>query len=246
MCYAGAKSDTFKELAELLCFNDMAEEDALNLFKEYADSLQNLGSQTYVNVANRVFFNSKTAVAKEEFNQKLKKHFESESVPLDFSSQEESAKVINDWVAEQTEDKIKDIIKPNLIDSDTLIILVNAIYFIAEWASKFRKESTMEDEFYLRDGSVKMVQMMQLNSKYFNLKKNPGGLNATSLQIPYAGHKSAMTIILPDEGVDIDDVQVNLNHTILKEVFKNDDSCQNSRLNLKKKYFKLNLYSIPK
>ena len=224
MCYAGAKSDTFKELAELLCFNDMAEEDALNLFNEYADSLQNLGSQTYVNVANRVFVNSKTAVAKEEFNQKLKRHFESEIVSLDFSSQEESAKIINDWVAEQTEDKIKDILKTDSVDSGTLMILVSAIYFFAEWAAKFSKESTKEDKFYLKDGTVKMIQMMQICREYFHLKINPKDLKASTLQLPYVGYKSAMTIILPDEGTNIDDIEAHLDHNLLKEILKNDQS----------------------
>ena len=237
MCYAGAKTDTFKELSELLCLNDLTEEDALYLFQGYADSLQNLGSYAFVNVANRVFVNSKTAEVKEEFNQKLKKHFESESVPLDFSNQEESAKVINEWVAEQTEDKIQDILKAESIDSRTLMVLVNAIYLIAEWETKFSKESTREAEFYLKDGNVKMVQMMKKSRQYFNLKINPSGLKASSLQMPYAGNKMAMTIILPDEDTDIDDVEANLDHDVLKEVLKTDNS--SSYINLYMPRFKV-------
>ena len=58
---------------------------------------------------------------------------------MDFEDSEAAADTINDWVEERTKDKIKDLIQPDMIDEDTSLVLVNAIYFKSNWAKKFER-----------------------------------------------------------------------------------------------------------
>ena len=221
MCLTGAKSDTAKQLKETLCLNQLSDDEVLNLFSEFSRELKDLGFGALLKTANKIYPHINFAV-KEDFNSILGKHFESETHALDFNNKAESAKVINDWIAEQTGDKIKDMLSEGSIDDLTKLILVNAIYFKAEWAKKFDKEQTKEDDFITKSGPVK-VDMMKVNSGHFNVKVNPNGLKATTIELPYSGYKSAMTIVLPDEGVDLQEVENSLSGS-LKEVLKQDFS----------------------
>ena len=74
--------------------------------------------------------------------------------PTDFiAAPEESRTAINDWVAESTEDRIKDLIPPDVINSLTRMVLTNAIYFNASWAFPFNEANTRPQPFHLLDGS---------------------------------------------------------------------------------------------
>ncbi len=70
---------------------------------------------------------------------------------LDFKADPEAARqVINQWVAQQTADKIKDLIPPSALDQATTLVLTNAIYFNAEWLYQFNPGSTAPAPFHLR------------------------------------------------------------------------------------------------
>ena len=222
MCFAGAQSDTAKELGSLLGYSDMSKQEALELCQQYAEYLKDLGYGTFLSIANKIFSNLSSVKLNDEFNQKLIKHFKCEACPIDFSKSEESAETINDWVAKKTDNKIKDIVDSASIKEWTKMIVVNAIYFKAEWQTKFSKRATREDDFKLKDGTVKKVSMMQITEKYFSMNANPGGLKVKTLQLPYS-YKTAMTIILPDEGINIDEIENSMDQKVLKEILKDEN-----------------------
>ena len=62
----------------------------------------------------------------------------------DYSDGKASARLINDWVEKITQSKIKDLIKPDMLNSLTRLVLVNAIYFKGDWASKFDVKNTAD------------------------------------------------------------------------------------------------------
>ena len=74
---------------------------------------------------------------------------------------EESRVTINDWIAEQTEDKITDLIPKGIINTYTRMVLTNAIYFKAAWALPFYESDTNKGPFHLLDGSEALVPMMR-------------------------------------------------------------------------------------
>ncbi len=116
---------------------------------------------------------------------------------LDFATAPEESRVaINDWVSEQTEGKIEDLIPQGLISSLTRLVLTNAIYFNAAWADPFEEESTEEGAFRLLDGSEVSVPMMRQTESFGYAE----GGDYQAIELPYDGHELSMVIVLPEEG----------------------------------------------
>ena len=221
MCLVGARHETAAQLKELLCLSDLSDAEVLDLNREFNLKLDKLGDHVSLNVANRIFQKQGYNLL-QEFTTHLQKHFKSDAESLNFSNPEESAKCINNWVTTQTRSKITDLISPSLINDLTRLILVNAIYFKGNWCHKFDKNLTYKEDFILKDGTTQQVDMMKLTSKKFMFKINPGGLKALTCQFPYEGQSVAMTIILPHEGISIEEVETELTAECLSQVFQPD------------------------
>ena len=113
---------------------------------------------------------------------------------LDFiKATEQSRQTINQWVSDQTEAKIKDLLPPGSIDTATRLVLTNAIYFNAAWASAFQPESTVDGKFTLLDGSQINVPLMKQTESYGYAK----GDNYQAVELPYDGHELSMVILMP-------------------------------------------------
>ncbi|NIP96302.1 MAG: serpin family protein, partial [Akkermansiaceae bacterium] len=112
---------------------------------------------------------------------------------------EGSRQIINDWVEEATEDRIKALIPQGGITSDTRLALVNAIWFKANWFKPFDPAATETGAFKLLDGSEVEVPLMHGNPRT--------GYAATDLfeavRLPYAGD-AAMVVLLPKQGSPAD------------------------------------------
>lgn len=117
---------------------------------------------------------------------------------VDFEHAHEEARVlINDWVEQQTHDRIVDLIPEDVLSDLTRLVLVNAIYLKAPWEVPFEKELTAPGPFRRADGSSVDAEMMRSTEADGVLRSGRGYQAAT---IRYAGGGLAMTIILPDEG----------------------------------------------
>ncbi|MBN1375783.1 MAG: serpin family protein [Dehalococcoidia bacterium] len=116
---------------------------------------------------------------------------------MDFINAPENCRqVINQWVSDQTEDRIKDLIPADAINSLTRLVLTNAIYFNAAWANPFEEMLTKPDIFYLVDGTEVKVPMMH----QVELLDYLDGDNFQAVELPYDGRELSMLIILPDSG----------------------------------------------
>ena len=116
---------------------------------------------------------------------------------LDFTTEPEPARLaINAWVAEQTEERIKDLLAPGSITDATRLVLTNAIYFNAAWAVPFEESATKDGEFSLLDGGIKTTAMMkgQLKGAHAALT------DFQAFDLPYDGHELSMVVVLPDAG----------------------------------------------
>ena len=112
---------------------------------------------------------------------------------VDFSNGEAPA-IINKWVEDQTNSKIRDLIPENL-DPDTVLVLVNAIYFKGEWDLEFNY--AFEDDFKVsEEKSVKVQMMKNYEREYRYLKLDE--YKAQAVEIPYKGNRISMIVILPD------------------------------------------------
>ena len=119
--------------------------------------------------------------------------------PMDFAgAPEESRMKINDWVSEETQDKIKDLLPSGAVNKRTRLVLTNAIYFNASWQWPFDKRLTRELPFHLAGGGMVEVPMMTETSRDFYGYVKGEGYQA--VDVPYSSGEMSMTILLPDEG----------------------------------------------
>jgi serpin B len=115
----------------------------------------------------------------------------------DFTADPETARVtINEWVEEQTEGRIVDLIPAGALDPMTRLVLVNAIWFKANWDEPFDPDLTTNQPFTLLDGSIVDVPMMLSPDQPLRVGEDDGYL---AVSIPYAGDAS-MLVIVPDSG----------------------------------------------
>ena len=111
---------------------------------------------------------------------------------------EPARQAINQWVSDQTKDKIKDLIPAGAITPDTRLVLANAIYFYAKWLHPFDGSLTQPGGFNLLDGTTITVPMMSLGE--VTGLPYMAGQGYQAVELPYAGGKVALTLIVPDAG----------------------------------------------
>ncbi|XP_038210496.1 alaserpin-like [Zerene cesonia] len=140
----------------------------------------------------------------EEFANITSVLFNSEIENVNFAKNKETAKEINLWVENQTNHKIKDLIDSNSLNSDTRIILVNAIYFKGQWKNQFNKKYTTEKDFHVTKKRTVKVPMMQQTAR-FNYTDDRG-LKAQILEMKYVGDEASMVIVLPNKINGVTDV----------------------------------------
>lgn len=195
MTYAGANGETAEQMQSTLHYGPQ-----VDLFhSEYGamiDSLSSKKGQDFkMNIANAIWVQDQYKL-KNYFVETVKKDYNSEVRNMDFvNSPEASRDTINYWVEKKTEGLIQDLIPEGMIDDITRLILTNAVYFNAEWANKFNKRLTNEDNFYCLDNKVVRTDMMYQREHYPVSQTK----DYTILEIPYEGYEYSMLILLPKE-----------------------------------------------
>ncbi len=102
---------------------------------------------------------------------------------------------INAWVEKQTNDKIKDLLGPGVLNSSTRLVLTNAIYFKGDWQNPFDAEATQKEEFHLSATQWVMTPMMHRTGSYSYFD----GGTFQALELPYAGNEISMVVLLPKD-----------------------------------------------
>jgi serpin B len=204
MTYAGAHGETAQQMANTLYYN--LSQDQLHPAFNNLDielSHRGLGAKGKdgkgfrLNIVNAIW-GQKGYNFLPEFLDILAENYGAGLRPLDFSRMpEESRKQINSWVAEQTEDRIKNLIPQGAVDTLTRLVLTNAIYFNAAWQYPFKENVTDKTgTFYLLDGTKITVPMMK-QAENFGYTEGEG---YQAVELPYDGRELSMIILLPSAG----------------------------------------------
>jgi serpin B len=137
----------------------------------------------------------------------------------DFINDPEGARIeINDWVARETNDRIKDLIPEGAINDLTRIVLANAIYFKADWVQPFSKELTRDQPFNTLDQGQIMVPMMSHDSpENMNYYAGPG---FQAVELPYVGDKVSMVLLVPEVG-GFSEFEADLDSALFEEILAN-------------------------
>jgi serpin B len=193
MAYAGARGETERQMADTLNFTlpQARLHPAFNALDQLLTKSQN--ENFILNIAN-AFWGQKDFHFEAEFLDTLALNYGSGVHVLDFVQNPEAARVtINDWVEKQTENRIKNLIPPGVIDHFTRAVLTNAVYFNASWRYPFLEEATQDSAFTLLDGKQVTVPMMS-QTEIFRYAE---GEDYQAVELPYCGEKASMLIILP-------------------------------------------------
>ena len=202
MTYAGARGETERQMAETMHYLLPQERlhGAFNtLDLRLASRGRVLGSDDagfQLNVANAVW-GQRGYEFLEEFLDVLGENYGAGVRPADFAgAPEESRFAINEWVAERTEDRVKDLMPANVINGLTRLVLTNAIYFNATWLQPFLESDTRLGAFKLLDGSEVQVPMMS-RTAWLGYAAIEG---YQAVDLPYVARELSMTILLPAKG----------------------------------------------
>ena len=212
MTYAGARGETESQMAQTLHFLPQdglhPAFNALDLqLAERGKAASDEETPLQLNIANAVWA-EQTYPFLQSFLDTIALNYGAGIRLADFINQYEAVrKEINDWVSDQTEEKIKDLIPEGVLDQDTRMALVNAIYFKADWLSRFEAESTQDAAFHLLDGSDVNVPMMHQDT-FIPYAQGDGW---QAIELAYQGETAAMDIIVPDQG-RFEQVESNLDY----------------------------------
>ena len=235
MCFVGARKETASQLRDLLSYSNLDLDQILKLNQELISSINSMNGEIAIKTANKLYPMQGYEILN-DYLSVVKKSFHSDVQSLNFCDADASAKTINTWVSQQTNDKINDLINPNAITDLTRLILVNAIYFKGNWELKFDSNLTSEKDFHLTNGSTKKVKMMRSNKKFRYIYK-PAQIDADICELPYAGQNISMTIILPHQGISLEKVEKQLNDSVLHQIMTLEIPKENINLEVPK--FKL-------
>ncbi|KAM4706952.1 leukocyte elastase inhibitor-like [Discoglossus pictus] len=238
MVYLGAKGNTGLQMAQVLHFGKSGgakgcktkttcggkSDNVHSVFQELLSIVNQPSSRYLLKTANKLY-NEKSFNVLKEYLQQVQTFYHAEIQAVDFVREaEEARKTINSWVETHTEGKIKDLLSQGSVDSQTILVLVNAVYFKGNWNNKFLEENTEEKPFRMSKTKSKPVRMMfqrnKFNTHYIE------DLETWVLELPYIQNELSMIILLPDDIKDdttgLEQLEKEINYKKLQEWTRED------------------------
>ncbi len=202
MTFNGAAGTTADGMREALALGDLSVEDIDEAYLGLIELLQTMDGKVTLEIANSIWYRQGFEVLA-AFIEACQTYFLAVVEALDFD--DPGAKdTINAWVAEQTHGLIEEIV--DSIDVDTVMVLINAVYFKGDWTYQFDQSLTADAEFHVDEDTASTVSMMQLHGDV----PCQSGEGFRAVDLPYGRQHFAMSVILPDEGVAVDEVAAGL------------------------------------
>jgi len=199
MVYTGTGGSTSDELKKLL---DLPEEDSAEFFRRYADLfdkvIASVNRGCLLDVANRIWV-KKNQPIEQEYMAKIKEYYKADAaMGIDFFGDVEGSRMlINQWIEDQTKQKICNMLKPKSLLPSTNFLVTSAMYFLGNWRNEFKESNTKKVPFYAPGGEVIDVEMMYQKTtlgyhenEHYDCKVGV---------IPYKDSDLRMIIVLPNE-----------------------------------------------
>ena len=233
MTFAGADGETRSEMARVLHFPSDASAVPAS-FASLQHSLEEMSAKTAelvkeskrfggpsepitLSIANRLFA-QKGYDFREPFLALVKQNFGAAFEPMDFVHDASGAtQHINKWVADQTRDRIRDLIPSGALDETTRLVLANALYLKASWVDPFSEKATRPEPFHVHGSAPVDVPMMQKRDKHFGYAKREG---YTAVSLPYSGYDLQFLVLLPDNVNGLGALESQLTSETLAECAK--------------------------
>lgn len=211
LAHLGARDNTADEIAQVIGYSSNFNVDHLS------EALDSLNEYSTIQVANKVYVKSGYNL-KPHYETSVREKLKSEVESIDFTESMIAAKKINDWIDTQTNHRLKNVIDSQQLNEAIRMVLINAVYFKANW---FRKFYTAEPEkFTNQDGSIASVQMMT-NEDHFNVGRIDA-LSAYVVKLSYFQDfndtNTAMYVIIPDSVDGLTKIEKNLDKLNFRQI----------------------------
>lgn len=216
MVHLGARTDTLKEMDQVLHFDKMGKETH-SAFGGYLEYLSKKTDDITIKTANRIYQSMKLK-PEETFMKECENHFNVTVESIDFSQSAVASSKINSWVSQQTENKIQKLVPADALNALTFMVLINAIYFKGNWKSQFQSKNTRKMEFRNEKGNFMTDMMYQEDS--FRFCHLPD-MQMNALDIPYQGDKLSMLVLLPMAEDGLNELEKKLSERLLNDVISN-------------------------
>jgi len=195
LAYFGSRGETQAELTSALGFSSLGKSSVLKTYmfdRAYQAVRENTPGLGYVfKHANKLYFEKDL-----KLNECLRLALGDQVELVNFKEDPEAAREnMNQWVEDNTNGIIKDLVPEGYVDYSTRASLVNAAYFKGQWASQFKASETKFGNFYIKRDQIRMVKFMQQKGS-FNYYVSEE-LQAHVLELPYEGDHVSMLVILP-------------------------------------------------
>ncbi|XP_034387054.1 antithrombin-III [Cyclopterus lumpus] len=212
MTKLGACNQTLQQIMEVFQFDTIKEKtsDQVHFFfaKLNCRLYRKKDETTELISANRLF-GDKSLVFNETYQNISETVYGAKLLPLNFKENPEKARVtINNWISNKTENLIQDTLPEGALDSNTILVLVNTIYFKGQWKNKFDKDNVYNSDFHVSRSLTCSVNMMYQETR-FRYRNFPND-QVQLLEMPYRGDDITMVIILPNKGTALSQVEERL------------------------------------
>lgn len=202
MTYNGADGETKEAFENVLHLTESVDETN-QFYQNLINKLASSADGSVLDIANSIWIRDGFPVLK-SFKEMNEKYFYARIQNLDFKDKK-SVDIINKWVSDNTNKKIPSVISS--IPSDVIMYLINALYFKADWKSKFDKDDTNKMPFYSDEASFENVDMMHQENELDYFENDL----FSSVILPYEKDKFSMVVLLPKKGTVTDFVnEINI------------------------------------
>ncbi|OAB45773.1 serpin family protein [Paenibacillus antarcticus] len=198
MAYNGASSDTAIQMAKALGWSNTTLENLNQANEQQRKLLEHSDEGIELSIANSIWYQEGPKI-RPSFLNTGENSYKAEINAEDNLSSSRTMNKINDWVKKKTQNKIDSILSEPL-STDTLSVLINAIYFKGTWKHPFSEDLTEQHPFTLGDGSIQNVQMMQQTHEFPYAESE----DWQAIRLPYGDGRMSMLIILPHKQTTID------------------------------------------
>ncbi len=233
MALEGARGETAEEMVRVLCL-PRRESERREGMARIRDLINQPGRKSELHLANAIWVQQDFPIL-QSYLEVIARSYQGRATNVDFvGRREEARKKINDWTAEKTAGKIRELIPPGFLNYLTRLVLTNAIYFRGLWLFPFDPTATQPEKFYLPDGQEADVPMMRFlgEKAKFSYAEDE---QFQVLEMLYEGKDLSMVILLP-RAKDLAPLEVNLS---LEELDKWKSRLRERRVDVYLPRFKL-------
>ncbi|XP_036419107.1 alpha-1-antitrypsin homolog [Colossoma macropomum] len=210
MLALGAKGETHSQIFSTLGYSaltpDQVNEGYEHLFHMLGHSQDAMLLEAGSAVAIREGFKPV-----DKFLKDAQHYYQGEAFSVDFSKPDVAVQEVNKYIAKKTKDMITDMVKT--LDQDTVMMLINYMYFRGKWEKPFEVEHTHKADFHVDENTKVSVDMMKRTGRYDFYHDRDS--STAIIMVPYKGNTSMM-IILPAEG-KMEELEKNICKEHLKE-----------------------------